>query len=161
VASDTHVLRPGDLPTPFTAAEIRSNWIPGRSVRSLVVRPGVEPFVRVTLAVSAEEDGGESDNWTETPDGRRLTETDRAYSSWLELQGHASMPAAITTIEEETIEISAGRFECLRYTRVDGDSVDTFWFAKSRPGAPVRFEKRLAGELVLSSTVIEERTEIS
>jgi len=156
---DSHRLRPDHHPTPFTADEIRSNWIPGRSVRSLVVRPGVEPFVRVTLAVSAAEEGGDSDNWTETPDGRRLTEPERGYSRWLELQGHASMPADMTTIDEETIEIPAGRFDCLRYTRVDGDAVDTFWFAKTRPGAPVRFEKRLGGELVLSSTMIDERTE--
>ena len=156
---DSHRLRPDHHPTPFTAAEIRSNWIPGRSVRSLIVRPGVEPFVRVTLAVSAEEDGGESENWTETPDGRRLTEPERAYAKWLVLQGHASMPAELTTIEEETIEIPAGRFECLRYTRSDGDEVDTFWFAKTRPGAPVRMEMRRGGELVLSSTMLEERNE--
>ena len=88
-------------------------------------------------------------------DGRRLTEPELGYATWLELQGHASMPATTTRIDDETIDIPAGRYECLRYTREDGDSVSTFWFARSEPGAPVRFERRVGGELVFSSTAIE------
>lgn len=153
---DPHRLRPDHHPTPFTAAEIRDNSRPGRLVRSLVVRRGVEPYVRVMRVVSADADGGERDFWTETPDGRPLTEPEREHSTFLELQGHASMPAGSTTIDEETIDIPAGRYACLRYTRVDGDTVDTFWFAKSAPGAPMRFEQRVGGELVFSSTAIED-----
>lgn len=149
------MLQPGHLPTPFTAAEIREHSQPGRSLRSLVVRPGEEPYVWVWQVVSGDAEGGERDFWRETPDGERLTEPERGYATWLELQGHASMPAASTTIEEETIDIPAGRYECLRYTRVDGDKVDTFWFAKTEPGAPLRFEKRVGGELAYSSTAIE------
>jgi hypothetical protein len=156
---DPRRLRPDHHPTPFTAEEIHHGSTPGRTVRSLIVQPGVEPYVRVMHVVWADDEGGEGDSWTETPDGRRLSEPERWHSTWHELQAHASMPVAITTIDEETIDIPAGRFDCLRYTRVDGDAVDTFWFAKSRAGAPVRFEKRAGGELRFSSTMIDERTE--
>jgi hypothetical protein len=159
VAGDPHRLRPDHHRTPFSAAEIREASTPGRVVRSIVARAGSEPFIRVFREVSGDAEGGERDVWTETLDGRQLSEPERGYSTWLELQGHASMPAATTTIEPETIDIPAGRFDCLRYTRVNGDEVDTFWFAISRPGAPVRFEKRVAGDLVFSSTAIEERHE--
>jgi hypothetical protein len=120
------------------------------------MRAGVEPFVQVMRVVSAAADEGEWEVWTETPDGRRLTEPERGTSNFLELQGHASMAADATRIEEETIDIPAGRYECLRYTRVDGDTVDTFWFATSAPGAPMRLEQRVGGELVFSSTAIED-----
>jgi hypothetical protein len=156
VAGDPHRLRADHLPTPFSAAEIREGSTLGRTVRSLVVRAGAEPYVRVMRVVSADTEGSEREFWTETPDGRPLTEPEREGSTWLELQGHASMPADSTRIDKETIDIPAGRYDCLRYTRVDGDSVDTFWFAMSAPGAPFRFEQRIGGELVFSSTAIED-----
>jgi hypothetical protein len=55
------------------------------------------------------------------------------------------------------IDIPAGRYDCLRYTRSDDDgTVDTFWFAKSAPGMPLRFESRVGGELAFSSTAIAD-----
>ena len=156
MADDPHQLRPDHLPTPFTAAEIQVGSRPGRTVRALIVERGAEPYVRVTRFLSGDAAGGESESWTETPDGRRIGERGRGRATWLELQAHASMPAATTRIDEETIDIPAGRYDCLRYTRVDGDEVDTFWFAIAAPGMPLRFEKRVAGELVFSSTAIED-----
>ena len=156
MTTDPHQLRPDHLPTPFTADEIRIGCPPGRTVRSLVVEARSEPYVHVTRFVSGDAGGAEQESWTEAPDGARLTEPRRARSSWLDFQGHASMPAAATEIAEEEIDIPAGRFACLRYTRRDGDSVSIFWFAKSAPGMPLKFEERTsAGEHVYSSTAIE------
>ena len=156
MTTDPHQLRPDHLPTPFSADEIRVGCPPGRTVRSLVVEAESEPYVRVTRFVSGDADGAEQESWTETPEGAPLTEPKRARSTWLEFQGHASMPAATTEIAEDEIDIPAGRFACLRYTRRDGDTVDTFWFARSAPGMPLKFEERTsAGELVFSSTATE------
>jgi hypothetical protein len=156
VAGDPHRLRPDHLPTPFTAAEIRQGSQPGRTVRSLIVQVGTDPFVQVTRFLSGDADGGEREFWTESPDGRPLTEAEGERATWLELQQHASMPADATRIDEEAIDIPAGRYDCLRYTRVDGETIDTFWFATAAPGMPLRFEKRIGGELVFSSTAIED-----
>jgi hypothetical protein len=157
--TDAHRLRPGDLPTPFSAAEIRDASVPGLTIRSLIERQGAEPVIRVVRFDARDADGGFGDSWTEAPDGARLTEPERHHSTWLELQGHASMPAQRTTIDEETFEIPAGRFEGWRYARTDGEKVDTFWFAKSMPGAPLRYETRVGGEVVFRSTAVEIRTE--
>jgi hypothetical protein len=155
VTIDPRQLRPDHLPTPFTADEIRHGCPPGRTVRSLVIRQGSEPFISVTRFVSGDAEGAEQDSWRETPDGARLTEPQRRRSTWLEFQGHASMPAASTRVEDVDIEIPAGRFACLRYTRTEGATVDTFWFARSAPGMPLKFEERENGALVFSSTAIE------
>ena len=154
---DPHVLQADHLPTPFSAAEIRDAFQPGREVRSRLIRPGEEPVVRVRRSISADAEGGVYEFWTESADGRRLSEPVRDRSTWLELQGHASMPADQTEIEDVTIDVPMGRYAGRRYTRTNGDEVDTFWFAMELPGAPVKFEQRVRGELVFSSTALEDR----
>jgi hypothetical protein len=156
VTTDPHQLRPDHLPTPSTAEEIREGCPPGRTIRSLVIRRGTEPYVRVTRFVSGDADGAEEESWTESRDGARLTESELTRSTWLEFQEHASMPAAATDIAEEEIAIPAGRLACLRYTRRNDDSISTFWFARSAPGMPLKFEELADGELVFSSTAIED-----
>jgi hypothetical protein len=153
---ESHRLRPDHHPTPFSAAQIRDAFVPGRIVRSRIVMRGAEPVVRVRRHVRADADAGVYAFWTEGPDGQPIDEPEEAPSNWLELQGHASMPIETTTIEPVTIEIPMGTYEGLLYTRVDGDTIDRFWFATERPGAPVRMEETVGGELVYSSTAIEE-----
>jgi hypothetical protein len=156
MSGDPHQFRPDHLPTPFSADEIRVGCPPGRTVRALIARAGTEPYIRVTRFLTGDGEGADQESWTETQEGARLTEPERDHSTWLEFQGHASMPAATTEIAEEVIDIPAGRYDCLRYTRRDDDdTVNTFWFARSAPGMPLRFESWVAGELVFSSIAIQ------
>jgi hypothetical protein len=150
-------MQPDHHPTPFSAAQIRDGFVVGREVRSLMVRAGGEPYVFARRNVSADAETGVYEVWTETPEGERTSEPEQGSSTFLELQRHASMPVDATTIEPVEIDIPMGRFDGLLYTRVQGDSVDTFWFALARPGAPVRIESRVGGEVVFSSTAISER----
>jgi len=154
--ADSHRLRPDHHPTPFSADEIREASRPGRTVRFLVERKGAEPAIRVSRFVGGDAEGGDGESWMETLDGERLSEPERGRSTWLELQGHASMPLDTTTVEEETFEVPAGTYAGWRYTRTDGDEVDTFWFAKAAPGMPLRIESRVGGDVVFSSTAIED-----
>ena len=107
--------------------------------------------------VSADAETGVFEVWTETADGDRISEPEQGSSTFLELQGHASMPIDATRVEPVEIDVPMGRFEGLRYTRTQADAVDTFWFALARPGAPVRMEFRVDGEVLFSSTAISER----
>ena len=91
----------------------------------------------------------------EDPDGRRLSDPERERSTWLELQEHASFPRASTVHTEEDLEIPAGGFACLRYTRTDPDAIWRFWFALDLPGQPVRYEREASGQIVFSATLIE------
>lgn len=154
---ESHRLQPDHHPTPFSAAQIRDGFVIGREVRSLIARAGAEPYVHVRKDLSVSDDAGTYQVWTETPAGDRISEPEEGSSTFLELQKHASMPVAATTIEPVEIEVPMGRFDGLRYTRAEGDKVDTFWFALGRPGAPVRIESRVGDELLFSSTAISER----
>jgi hypothetical protein len=154
---DTHILHPDHHPTPFTAAEIRAGSPLGRSVRQLIEATDGAATMRVQQYVAVDEESGTRLVATLAADGTRR-DIRRSRSTWLELQGHASMPIATTTIDEETIEAPMGELDCLRYTAVDGDEVETFWFARAIPGMPVRTERRVGGKLVdrvtmLSSTI--------
>jgi hypothetical protein len=156
MSTDPHQLRPDHHPTPFSADEIRIGCPPGRTVRALILEAGKDPYVQVTRFVAADADGAEQEFSTETPDGVPLAEPRRRRSTWRDLQNHASMPVATTTITEVEIDIPAGHFACLRYTRREDDgSIATFWFARSAPGMPLKFEERLGDDLVYSSTALE------
>jgi hypothetical protein len=154
---ESHRLRPDHHPTPFSAEQIRDGFLVGREVRSLVVRAGEAPSVAVRRDVSLDTDSGVYEVWTETLDGERISDPEQGASTFLELQGHASMPIEATTIEPVEIDVPMGRFDGLRYTRTRANTVDSFWFALARPGAPLRIESRVGGEVVFSSTAMSER----
>jgi len=153
---ESHRLQPDHHPTPFSAAQIRDGFVLGRIFRSVVTRGRGDAVVRVTKNLARDDVGGTYEVWTESSDGTRLSEPEEGRSTWLELQRHASMPIDATTIEPVTIDVPMGRFDGVRYTRTHGDTVDTFWFALSLPGAPVRIESRAGGDLVFSSIAISE-----
>jgi hypothetical protein len=154
-AGDPHLLRPDHLPTPFTADEIRDGCQPGRTVRSLVEEAGQPPYIHVTRFVGATPGGAKQEAWDEDLDGTRRGDPLRRHSTWLDFQSHASFPAASTQVSEEEMEIPAGRFEMLRYTQHEGSVVRSFWFARSAPGMPLRYEEWDGENLVYRSTALE------
>ncbi|HET7182855.1 MAG TPA: hypothetical protein VFI15_11535, partial [Candidatus Limnocylindrales bacterium] len=101
---ESHRLRLDHHPTPFSAAQIRDGFVIGREVRSLVVRAGEEPHVAVRRNVSADAETGGFEVWTETADGDRISEPEQGSSTFLELQGHASMPIDATRVEPVEID---------------------------------------------------------
>ena len=153
--ADPHQLAPDDLPTPFTAEEIREGCPRGRTLRYRHERPGQPPIVRVSRYVSGDRESCVQESWQESLDGERLTEPQRHTSTWLELQRHASFPMATTRRDEDELDILGRRLHCLRYTRVDDDGTWRFWFARELPGGPVRFEQHVDGQLTFSATLLE------
>jgi hypothetical protein len=153
--ADPHQLSADDLPTPFSAAEIRDGCPPGRTLRFRMERPGQDPVVRVSRYAETDTDSAVQESWTEDLEGRRLSDPKLERSTWLELQEHASFPRATTVRTEEELEIPAGRFACLRYTRTDPDAIWRFWFALELPGQPVRYEREASGQIVFSAALME------
>jgi hypothetical protein len=150
---DPYQLEPDHLPTPFTGAEIRDASPPGKTIWVLVEEDGVDPYVNVTRYVACDDQEGTRLVWRESPTGERLTEPQEFRSAWLDLQAHASFPAATTTRDEVALDTPMGRLDCLRYVRKDGDEVDTFWFARSLPGMPIGFELSRGGRVVARRTM--------
>lgn len=155
MTTDPHILRPGHAPTPFTAGEIRAGCPAGRTIR-LAVRAGGGSHTRVIRFVACSEEGATQQSQAFTEDGEPLGEPTIDWASWSQLQGHASFAAAATTIDVEALNTTLGRLECRVYTVVDGEEVTRFWFAVLRPGMPVKVEKTVDGEVVHTTTMVED-----
>jgi hypothetical protein len=153
--TDPHQLYPDDLPTPFSAAEIRDASRPGRTQRFRVERSDTDPVIRVTRYVGGDAQAAEQESWLESSAGAVLGEREVSRPTWLELQEHASFPAATTVRVDEELTVPAGTFACLRYDRTDDDGTWRFWFARDLPGHPVRLEHEADGRVVFSSTLLE------
>ena len=154
---DARILGPGLLPTPFTADEIREGCPDGRLIRLLVEVDGQEPFIRTNHFIDGDDEGSTLESQRLALDGTPISDRESTRVTWRQLQAHASFPADTTTRTEETLDIEIGSLECLRYTAVDGSEVSTFWFARSMPGMPVRYQAEAGGRVVNRVTMIENR----
>lgn len=136
--TDDHLLGPGLLPTPFTAAEIRASSRGGKVIRLLVESADGGSHERLNRFRDGDDDGATLEQWrADAPDemtARRVT--------WRELQEHAAFPADSTQVSSEVIALPLGSLECLRYDTQpsEGEPGATFWFALAHPGMPVRYE---------------------
>ncbi len=155
--ANIRIMEIGHAPTPYTADQIRAGCPTGRSI-DLSVKTKVEtPYIQHIRFVDTDKIGATQDLWRTSADGTPRGAVDTVYSSWPELQRHASFPMKTTTIDDERIEISAGTFDCMRYTVLRGAIAHTFWFAVDLPGMPVRFtahdDKRLtySSEMMLNA----------
>ncbi|WP_407358740.1 hypothetical protein LTA6_000913 [Microbacterium sp. LTA6] len=154
-ASDPHLIGPGLLPTPFTAAQIRDATGAGKTIRLRVELPDGSDFERVNRFRETDAEGATLDRWSsDAPD-----DVASGRVTWVELQGHAAFPAERTTLSTETLELPIGRVECLRYVTRDAPDAEpeTFWFSIAHPGMPVRYEAPADGGVIRTTVVSIER----
>jgi hypothetical protein len=154
--ADPHILEPDHAPTPFTAAEIRRGCPAGRTIKLLVEIPGQPPILSVNRYVRADAEGATVERTRFTLAGEPLGEAVEGRETWLELQAHASFPADRTEITPERIQTPLGELDCLRYRVTDGATDQTFWFAKTAPGMPIKYTMQEAGQVTSVVTVIED-----
>jgi hypothetical protein len=153
-SDEPYVLEAGHHPTPFTAAEIRAASPPGTLITQVIDAAGEPPLTLVVQWTGVDEEGGTAVSYSIDAGGARSV-PQRSSSSWLELQRHASMPVATTTIDEVVLDSPLGRLDCLRYTRVENEgTISTFWFARAYPGMPVLTERSEKGTVVARSTIV-------
>jgi hypothetical protein len=156
---DPHVLHPGHAPTPFTAAEIRDRCPAGRTMRLRVEPEEGEAYERRIRFVEVDEAGAVQEFTRLSASGDAVGDVVTHRSTWLDLQEHASYPAERASIEPDELELPFGRLACLRYTvDGDGDEVERFWFARSLPGMPVRYESVRGGRVVAATTMVANET---
>lgn len=95
-------------------------------------------------------------------DGAVLGEPVIARSTWVELRGHASFPAAIATREWTVRETALGTFEGWLY-RVEEDGtreVNELFFASALPGAPVHITTFDDGDEVFELEQLERSSPV-
>jgi hypothetical protein len=142
---------PTILKRPFTAEEIRAEWVPGLRI---LMRRGSPEGSRVErwTVVAADDQGAEIEYATIAEDGSVEGEPTVSRSGWTELRDHAAFPASHSTREWVSRSTALGDFEGWLYQVTDPNtaSVSEYFFVPSLPGAPVQM-RILEGE----ETVVE------
>ena len=140
--SDPHLLGPGLLPTPFTAAEIRDATGTGTVIRLLLEGPDGPMAEHVNRFHDTDDEGAALDRWAaEDP---KAVVSNRV--TWAELQGHAAFDAGTTSVSTVSLSTPLGALTCRRYDTEDG----IFWFSIDHPGMPVQYESDGLRTTVLS-----------
>lgn len=126
------------LEPPFTAEQIREEWVEG--LRILIRRsfPEETRIERWTV-LAADDDGAEIEYASIAEDGSVAGEPAVVRSTWVELRDHAAFPAASSTREWVTRSTQLGEFEGWLYRVADDGAatVQEFFFVPELPGAPV------------------------
>jgi hypothetical protein len=145
-----------NLPYPFSADEIRDEWIVGFRLKMRRVIEGAESIERWTV-VAADADGVEIESALLDDDGNVRGEANLARSTWIDLRNHATFPAAKARREEATRDTALGTLDGWVYTVREDDegTVSEFFFAKELPGAPVEMRTTRNGGLIMELTQLD------
>lgn len=137
---------PTILMRPFTAEEIRDEWVPGFRLLMRRSYPEETRIERWTV-LAADDEGVDIEYADISEDGSVEGEPTVSRSTWTELRDHAAFPAAHSTREWVSRSTALGDFEGWLYRVADPSAatVKEFFFVPELPGAPVHM-RILEGE---------------
>jgi hypothetical protein len=140
---------PSILKRPFTAEEIREEWIEGLRLLMRRSSPEGEVVERWTV-VASDPEGVYIEFVTLDGDGQVSADPEVRRSSWIELRDHAAFPAATSSREWTSRSTALGSFEGWLYRVPDEKTgtVSEFFFVPEFPGAPVQM-RILNGEEIM------------
>jgi hypothetical protein len=140
---------PTILDRPFTAEQIRDEWIEGFELEVRRWTPAVEVFERWTV-VRADDEGVDIRSEVVGDDGSPLRKSTVQTSSWVQLRNHATFPADRATREAVSRETPLGELHGWLYTVTEPATglVTEFFFADGLPGAPAFVHVLRDGEVV-------------
>jgi hypothetical protein len=144
------------LPTPFSAEEIRDEWIEGFQLIIERRSPSEERLERWTV-MNVDEDGAVIEYAEIDAFGILCGEPIVKRSTWRELRDHASFPADRASRERVVRTTPLGDLDGWLYTVRDDESstVTQFFFASALPGAPVEMEMLEDGKMLLALEQLE------
>jgi hypothetical protein len=127
------------LVRPFTAEQIRAEWVPGLRLLMRRTTPEATRIERWTV-IAADEEGIDIEYATIADDGTVVGERVVERSTWVDLLDHAAFPAAHSIREWVSRTTGLGEYEGWLYRVTDdsGDTVQEFFFVPELPGAPVQ-----------------------
>jgi len=160
-ASGSPEVEPGDptiLRRPFTAEQIRDEWVEGLTLVLVRTTPEGRTQQRWTV-VSADADGAEIEYAILDAAGSPTGEVKVERSAWVELRDHASFPVGHSRREPASRETPLGTLEGWVYTVEDPEdgSVNEMFFASSLPGAPVLMSMSRSGVVAARMEMVERR----
>ncbi len=140
---------PARLRTPFSAEEIRDEWVEGLQLTLEMVGPD-GPVVQRWTVVGADEEAVEIAFEVLDASGAPQDEPTVRRSTWVELRDHASFPADRAERRWVTRDTAFGSLAGWLYTMQDDEGMATeYFFASSLPGAPVEMRTLRDGETVI------------
>ena len=146
------------LEHPFTAEEIRDEWIPGFTLEVQMSSPAGDELQRWTV-VGADAEGADieyapSIRWATSSAGRRSGAPPGPSSATTR-----AFPAANATRQEATRSTALGELDGWLYTvrGAAAGEVTELFFARSLPGAPVEMAVMKDGEVVSGMSQIARR----
>lgn len=146
-------------PRLFDAAALRDALVVGTTMRFRMEaqgKPAIEE--RWTFTAHTDDSCTIASKVVDPTSGALVEDQGEQIYAWTELEGHATFPAHLTSIEDSEIKVPAGKFQTRKYTiREEDGTVRVLHFAKTLPGPPVSMVVR-RGEEVLSSMVLLERS---
>jgi hypothetical protein len=153
----------GHMPFPYTAEEIRDAMPEGFwwTTRLEFVGRGVQTTRSiVTKATEAEV---WFDTYVVNAKGETTGDPRPESATWVELRNHATFPSEFTTVTEGDVQVGERTLTCKVYLVTqerDGVPVrDRFYFANSKPGAPVVYDSYVNEKLAFRMTLVDWGTE--
>ncbi len=147
-------------PTPYSAEQIREANPPGTVLVFRIEEPPAPPVLNVMRFTSGDAQGVIVENQTLTEDRTPIGELVVSESSWTELRDHAAFPASKTQRTETRCEVPSGTYSCLLYSvqsEEDGTPITSrFFFADTKPGPPVCYEREQAGQVTFRMVLLED-----
>jgi len=156
-ADDPRQVRAGDLPTPFTAEEIRTASPDGHSVDTVTEEDGLVIARHRITFLDGDGDSVAMRHVALDDQGEEMGDAAVGRATWLDLQAHASFPADASVRTTESIETPLGEVTCVRYEVRRGEDTLVFWFSVDHPGMPVHRATVRDGEPVSITTVTSIR----
>lgn len=144
------------LERPFTAEQIRDEWMPGFRLVMRRSTPGETRLERWTV-LTADAEGVEIEFAAIAEDGAVSGEPVVQRSTWLELRDHASFPAAGASREWTRRDTALGALEgwLYRIPEEGPEAVSEFFFVPALPGAPVQMKSFQGEQVVLELEQVE------
>jgi hypothetical protein len=140
---------PTILVRPFTAEQIRDEWVPGFRILIRRTFPEETRVERWTV-IAADDEGADIEYATVDDEGMVVGTPTTARSIWVELHDHASFPAASSTREWVSRSTKLGVYEgwLYRVAKDGADMVQEFFFVPELPGAPLQMRILEGGTVV-------------
>jgi hypothetical protein len=148
--------RPEEMATPpYTAAQIKEATKVGRKYTFKIEVPDEPAQFQVMEFTAVTAEGATLKQTTLDKDKAPAGETIEDQVTWNDLESHAHFPKDATRMTEEDLTVPAGTFPCKVYRVTEAEIVNTYWFAKTLPGAPIKVEAREGDKVVFTMTLTE------